>query len=305
MKSKTFRSLVAATAVTGALSLITLATASPLAAPAGAAAVSAAQLPTSEPSWGGYYAVAPKGKNPWKVVADMTVPDLNPSKDVGNFTHYQSVEWAGIGGMNEINGRSVGLEQAGVSEYQARKGGPIQYQIFWEMVPASSSPAHAKDHINLFTQNDAAYPAPQVKNPKPVTVKPHDHISILVWNSDYNTPDHNEWFLSVTVNGQQYDTLQNIRSDTKPGTTAEVITEWPSGKVGMINTGAVHYTNARFTYSAPNPFTGVLPPVTTARVTQHYLVMQHRLTSRTAAFVAPSTSISASFTTYFFLGSQR
>ena len=92
---------------------------------------------------------------------------------------------------------------------------------------------------------------------------------------------------------QNADTLQVLRADTQPGTTAEVINEWPSGGVGMVDPGTVRFTGTGFlTGATTTPLTGPWPD--NAPVTQHKITMIHW-----PVVDFPGKATNGNFNTYF------
>ena len=280
MKSKTFRSLVAAAAATAALSLITLAAASPSAAAPARAATASTQVSAGPTGWGGYVAVAPKGKTITEVSTTFTVPRALPQNSVGKPLPYQAVMWAGIDGSPY--GGYQGVEQAGVWEQSWGKKAAPQYLLFWEMYPEGPHfiwNAHVKPGDQVFVE---------VLAPGELY---NDGKFHFIWNVNGTTYPAAAFLAKGAVNAQH---------------TAEVITEIPGTKVtgikgivpsAALDMGHVHYTDADYLLSGKDPMPNGLRTV--YPVTQHKIgaFYAYKYVPLQEAWLTPSNP-SASFASY-------
>ena len=239
--NKTFGSLVAATSATAALSLITLAAASPSAAPARGTASAAPSHPASirrrVDHVGRLVATAPAGKTIAQVSTTFTVPTAKPSEqhrpgsvpgsDVGQ-------AWTATTSP-AITGASSRLA-SGCAPGQ-RTGAP-EYALFWEMAPAAPQ---------------FAFTAGNGKQVNVVHVAPGNTISVIVSAPGESEPFFDGKFhmlVSVTnARGTAYYRAKGTLARGAVGDrrAAEVITELPTPnpgtpKIGALDTTPVHYS---------------------------------------------------------------
>jgi hypothetical protein len=273
--TKTFRSLVAATAGTAALSLITLAAASPSAAPARAATASAqasTALPGWPHGWSGYVAVAPKGKTITEVLTHFTVPKALPQNSVGARLPYQAVMWAGMDG-SQFGGYG-GVEQAGVWEQSWGKKAAPQYLLFWEMYPEAPH----------FIWN--------------AHVKPGDRVDIdVLAPGEYYHDGKFHFILRVNNDSTYMPSAFLAKGAVNAQHTAEVITEVPGsikfGPAAALDMGHVHYTWADYLLSGKDPMPN--GNRTVYPVTQHkiWALYQYKYTPLQEAWVTSSNPLAS------------
>jgi len=220
-----------------------------------ASAVTAGQYDQTSANWAGYY--AKPGKAIQGVHAEFTVPsNLSCKNGFGHWPHVTGV-WAGIGGMPNVDGKNVRLEQAGVViGCQNTRDTPGIYP-FWEVYPDNYpqtwTDAHGKD----------------------VKARPGDLVDVMVWSPSSSSRPGSFQFTVQTPRGS-YTAYYKLPRGERPGTTAEAITEWPSGTTktgaptGLLNIGTVHFTHA--VYLAYTPAGGY--PASFA-LTQHGVYVVH------------------------------
>jgi Peptidase A4 family len=277
--TKTFRSLVAATAAAAALSLVTLAAASP-------ASAAVTQVPSGTQltgNWAGYYAVPANGKGPESVFATFTVPKVSCKQSIGPNPTYGSI-WAGIGGMmNDVsNGKQAWLEQDGIEITCKTRGSQPVYNPFWEIVRPSGGSPYGNPYDSVIFQDASGHDA---------TVSPGDQISLSVFDGSYQKV--RQFGFTVTVGRDSSNPVDYAKSAFLPptaytGRTAEVITEHPSGasllqgdlaatwfyqnvlrrdppSAGLVNMGDVHYSEAMYLTHLPGDVKPEGVPVTQYR----------------------------------------
>ena len=243
MMTRTIQSRVAATAATAALSLITLAAASPSAAPARAAgAAPAASTIAHWQNWGGYVAVAPKGKKISGVSTTFIIPKAVPKHSVGSPRPYE----------------------AGVWVKAASKTAAPTYQLFWELYPAgprlfASVKPGDKVLVTVVAPGD---------DPNAVDGKFHFFFSVesgLGATLKFTTYEKSGYPLKSAAASDQH--------------SAEVITEVPTVQQGLkapeagaLDMGTVHYTDADYAIEG-DPMDhglGQVHPVTQHKISARY-----------------------------------
>ena len=259
--NRTIRSLVAATAATAALSLITLAAASTSAAARPAASPLTASSTTKSLVWAGYVDTMnhPGGYNRFKSVqATFKVPAINCSKSIvvghpwparypGHKYWSAAGFWVGLdGGEND----TANLEQTGITGYCTGPKAAAQYEAWYQMDP----------------QLYVIIPLKDAKSHQG-TMRVGDTIHVQVWDTAGVDPRSPKW-ANLKYAGYIYsvgiqDTTRGISyysNGLKPRTngygrapdmTAEVITEAVSGgpystakyTIGLAKMGTVNYTD--------------------------------------------------------------
>ena len=272
MKRTAIKGLIAMTAATATLSLTAIAAASR----ANAAVYRTRRGTQPSGNWAGYYAVPANGKGPEAVFAAFTIPKVNCRDSIGKYPAYGSM-WAGIGGLGDdiSNGKSAWLEQAGIQIHCTTKKSQPVYEPFWEIVrphdPVKDPYGNPYDAM-VFHQDTEG---------KNATVKPGDKITAQVFDTSYQKSG--QFVLSVNVNGDgdhpvTFSKQINLPPTAYTGRTAEVITEYPLGaasptalegdmawlytkeigvnpirpsRIGLINLGDVHYSEAMYLTHLP------------------------------------------------------
>jgi hypothetical protein len=247
--TKTFRSLVAAAAATAALSLITLASASPSAAASPAVPHSAAGQFENN-NWAGTMVKA-KGSGGFHVVsAKFTVPKVNcarsvkTSKTLPGDAYSEASFWVGLGGWLHTKA----LEQAGITAICATKTSAAHYQAWYEMVPANDQTVS----IRLTTHE--TYPGAYGSTPgKTKPVRAGDSISVIVQDNSNAMAESGRIYEVDFYDWTQaagYQSLGNLSPGIRGNDqTAEVITERTAHTVanpvllGLAYHGSVYYTD--------------------------------------------------------------
>jgi len=258
--NRTFRSLVVAAAATAALSLVTLATASPSATASSAPHPAAGQFENN--NWAGTM-VRTKGSGGFHVVsAKFTVPKVTCSRSIGGgktSTYSEVSYWVGLGGWLHADGA---LEQAGIAATCASKTSAPHYGAWFEMVPRNGGmvPIHLTTH--------ETYPGAYGSTPgKAKPVKAGDSITVIVQDGGNTTSESGldyeidiyDWTQAVG-----YQSLGNLSPGIKgDDRTAEVITERTSAGLsgpltGLAYTGSAYYTdNLVSTFADPGQYVGL------------------------------------------------
>jgi len=242
-----FKKLIAALALVplAALPAAPAVSSAAIAASAGPAVVtSAATAPSNliSNNWAGRYTEVPKGDSVAAAAANWTAPKLVPAKSVGP-APYSVAEWVGIGGMPQVDpGSKPGLEQVGIAATDPSKKATPTYFAFYQM-----SGAKGKVVVTGWLNSSGK------KVSGVITIKAGEKISAVVYAPNagpYTEPK--DFTLMLTVNNTTYHVFAPLyKGYTRPGTTAEVVTEMPPG-YGLLatNPSAVNYSEG-FIYNAP------------------------------------------------------
>jgi hypothetical protein len=197
------------------------------AGPARAASLPARALPSSSTNWAGYYATA--GTRPvYMAEATITVPRDASCKGLGWPTPERGSYWAGIGGMPEVDGKAVSLEQDGVEVYCRNRHATPEFALFWEVYPDTA----ASNHVHYNWAGTDGKPVGHV-----IDVQPGDTVIADVLSPGWFGGHPGKYGLRVTVNPPTADNPAPARTGTyfawrailpgyTGGTTVEAITEW-------------------------------------------------------------------------------
>jgi hypothetical protein len=219
----------------------------------------------TSPRWSGYYATGTKRAPVQMVTTTFSVPKVSCSR--GWYRYPRTVAmWAGIGGIGNIDRKNVRLEQAGLFIYcKSAKSRPY-YAPFWEVAPDKNVQLWYDSHGN------------------PITVSPGQQVQVFVGAPGMDPVHHpGQWEFEIYVGSNPALTAwYKLPAGEKPGTTAEVITEWtvvPTACYpvigclahgGLAYAGSVLYTDAEFA-------TGSSPAAATWRaVTEHTMTMYNQ-----------------------------
>ena len=240
-------------AVSGAL--IALAAVTSAAASSPPAAIAAGQYDQASTNWSGYY-IKP-GKAIQGVHVEFTVPKNLSCKS--GFGHWPRIAgmWAGIGGMPDIDGNRVRLEQAGIAiGCQSARSAPDIYP-FWEVYPDNN----VQTWVNAYGRD--------------ITARPGDLVDVMIWSPSSSARPGAFQFVVRTPEGS-HTAFYKLPRGERPGTTAEAVTEWPWGRtqrgalMGLLDVGAIRFTHAVYLAHLPG---GGYPG--SFALTQHGLYMVH------------------------------
>jgi hypothetical protein len=286
--NKTLRSLVVAAAVTSALSLIPLASAS-------ASELTSAPATFSSANWAGYVATTsyPQPDQFGAVQATFTVPavsckDSTMSGTLPDKAGWYSAAgfWVGLGGV-----KSAKLEQDGVIVICANKTSSPAYSAFYEMVPLQPS----GKLVGLYT-----------KAGRHVVIHAGDVINAITW--DYSTqsestshpyaPGHAYRF-QITDRTQHATSRIPIRFMTGNDQTVEVISEalnggpWDSAHTGLAHFSPVKYTSVLVSFNGGGYAYGINTAAGSASATKWTLTHGKRVLISTSG-IANSSDPTAS-----------